>query len=708
MSESSSMAEQFSGGWVNAIEHGASGSEFRTVGAIRAGANEIVLRDAGDFKVGQEVTISRCHLHHYGLVSKERFYQDATPLKDEIELRGLNEGKAWQAFVVHFDNTHPVSFRWMAVDPAYQTLTTTHPVIQRHWCWQGESLPVGTEWFTLADGVQMRFKKRDWLPGQMIVFHARNRLLAKITAIRGKTLVLSDRANLDSSEAVVRHHDQIALQSALDRAVTEGKGLFIPAGRYRLDKGLRIRNTSVRIEGAHRDLVMLDVSEDHTSAFWVFGGRHIVIRNLGMTGNTGFMELPARSFSTANGVAFWPMWAKGSAAVRFACTEHLLFEDLKATRMATEAFYSQGPDRYGDNPAGSLALPGENPEPLKQYTKSCVYHRCLVSDCAFNAFNNNDFAENTSILHCHVERVVNFCENASRFTRIIGNYVKDGCATSSHAGSAADPHKAGAAQVIIADNVFEGGKYLGGVAIGNSATQVIIANNLFIGYSKESAIFILGGRRVIVTGNHIDLTRLGENPDNERCGICIEASNVLVADNHIYMRGACSEKVTGIHLADDAVNVHVHDNLVENCRYGFRTGRRVYVPQGEKGPFNFLKGYFDFKHTEAEVVEVLGPREFREKGLPFRCDDTVPYRGWKLRWLTGARAGQAMTIESYNAKGRTLTLKETFSPQPGDRFAVYPSRANWQIHHNTFNDCAVPMTVDLFSKEGIHIDNNAM
>ena len=66
------------------------------------------------------------------------------------------------------------------------------------------------------------------------------------------------------------------------------------------------------------------------------------------------------------------------------------------------------------------------PELHKQYTKSCVFHRCHVSDCGFNAFNNNDFAENTSILHCHVERVANFCENASRFTRIIGNYCLDG------------------------------------------------------------------------------------------------------------------------------------------------------------------------------------------------------------------------------------------------------------------------------------------
>ncbi|MFA7158422.1 MAG: right-handed parallel beta-helix repeat-containing protein [Kiritimatiellia bacterium] len=712
MNDLGSMAAPFMGGWVDARAHGASGSEFQAAGQIRAGSNEIELEDVGDFRAGQEVTISRCHLHHYGTVYGLRVYGDSTPITDEVELRGLDAEKAWQTFVIHFDRTSPVTFRWMAVDPACQTLTTTHPVIHRHWRWQGEELPVNAEWLTLADGVQMRFKKLDWLAGHCIAFHARNRLLARITAIRGRTLVLSECANRASSGAIVRHHDQLALQSALDCAIAERKGLFIPAGRYRLNRGLCVRNASVRIEGAHREHVTLDVSEDHASAFWLLGGRDIVIRNIGMVGHTGFMELPAASFKTAGGVAFWPatdMKIKGCAAVKFAGTEHVLFEDLKASRMAAEAFYSQGPDRYREN-RHSMALPGENPEPLKQYTKSCIYHRCRVSDCAFNAFNNNDHAENTSILHCHVERATNFCENASRFTRIIGNYVLDGCATSVHSGRTGDddPHKIGPTQAIIADNVFEGGIYNGGVAVGNSASQVVIANNLFVGYSKESAVFVLGGRRVIVTGNHIDLTRIESNPDNERCGICVEASNVTVADNHVYVRGERSDKVTGIHVADHAVNIHVHDNLVENCHCGFRTGARVYVPPAGKEEVETKKDQFEFHHTESEVVETLGPRSFHENSLPFRCDDGAPYRGWNLRWLSGSRAGATMTIENYSAKERKITLKESFAPRAGDKFAVYPGRANWQIHHNTFSDCAVPMAVDLFSLEGVRIESNAM
>ncbi len=56
------------GGWIDARQAGASGSEFQTTGAIRAGSNEITVAEAGDFQVGQEVTISRCHPHYYGTI----------------------------------------------------------------------------------------------------------------------------------------------------------------------------------------------------------------------------------------------------------------------------------------------------------------------------------------------------------------------------------------------------------------------------------------------------------------------------------------------------------------------------------------------------------------------------------------------------------------------------------------------------------------
>lgn len=707
MLDSSGSSTPHVSGEINAQGCGASGSEFQCCGVIRAGSNEVVVEDIGDFRPGQWVTVSGCYVHYYGTLyntAEPYLARNQRTLEDEVELRGLADGRSWQTFLVHFDKTHPVTFRWMVVDPAHQTLATHAPIFHRHWQWQGQDLPIREEWVPLVDGVEMRFRKRDWKPGESISFHARNRLLAQIIEIRGRTLVLSERANRDAPQAVVRHHDQVALQAALDRAVAERKMLFIPAGRYRLSTGLWVRNASVRIEGVHRDHTILDISEDHTAAFWIAGGREVVIRNLAMVGHTGFLELPSyMALTTATGHPFWvtaneQMQVKGCAAVNAVSTEHLLFEDLRVTRMASEAFYLHGSDRYGKAPY--IQAPHEGmPELQKQYTKSCIYHRCHVSDCAFNAFNNNDHAENTSILHCHVERTANFCENASRFTRIIGNYVKDGCPTSVHAGVITDPHALGPTQAVIADNVFEGGILNGGLHIDNCATQVTVTNNLFVGYSKESAIFILGGRRVIVTGNHIDLTRLDSNADNARCGICVEASNVTIADNHIYARGERTDRTTGINVADHAVNVHIHDNLIENCHGGLRSGRRIYVGDSEHGRF-------EFHHTVAEVAEAVDPRAFREKGLPRICDYPPGYSGWLLRWLTGPSANRIVTLDHACGGDQTVELREECPFNAGDRFAIYPRRANWQVHHNTLTDCTHPIVLDLFSQEGLSLENN--
>ncbi len=694
-------------GWINAVSCGASGSDFQTTGIIRTGSNEIVVQDAGDFRAGQEVTVYGCNTHYYGMVYNDRepfFARNQSVLSGEIELRGLGVGKTWQTFIVHFNSTEPATFNWMVVDPAHQKLSYKYPYLHNVWRWQGEGLPISASWIPLADGVEMRFKKRDWLASQSISFHARNRLIARIAEICGRTLLLTEKANQDSEAAVIRHHDQDAMQNALDKAVEQHKGLFIPAGRYRLSTGLRIRNASVRIEGAHRDHTLLDISDEHTSVFWISGGRDISIRNLGMSGHTGFRELPSNTnFSTAAGFPFWPtanqqMEVKGCAAANFVGTEHLLFEDLKVSRMASEAFYSHGADRYGMPPYIQAPHEGQ-PELLRQYTKSCVFHRCRVSDCGFNAFNNNDHAENTSILHCHVERTFNFCENASRFTRIIGNYVKDSHATSVHGGKANEPHRVGPTQAIIADNVFEGGAYIGTLQVGNNATQVIISNNTFIGYSAESAVSLLGGRRVIITGNHIDLTRIDDNPDNERCGVSVEASNVTIADNHIYCRGEICGRVTGINIAEDAVNVHIHGNIIERCGVGLSTGRRVFV--GDR-----RQGQYEFRHTEALVAGVDKPDSIRLQGLPQRCDDPAPYAGWFLYGQEGVSAGISAEIKEYDPATGTALLAKDSAFKSGDRLFIAPPTANWQIHHNTFSGCFESMIIGSICRTGMVFCDN--
>jgi hypothetical protein len=706
-----------SGQWINAADCGASGSEFATTGKITAGSNEITLKDIGDFQVGQEVAASGCCLHYYGTL-----YNEAEPylaknqkvLSDELEFRGLDKDKTWQTFVIHFQKTKPASFNWMVIDPDFQKKRCNHPLYTQayKWDWQEKELPLNKDWFTLSNGVQARFTKLDWSPGESVSFHARNRLLAKIVAIKDKTLVLSKSANLDATDAVVRHHDQLALQSALEKAATEKKSLFIPSGRYFLDSGLWIKNTSLRIEGADREHTTLDVTEDNTAVFWIAGGKDVAVRNLGMAGHTGFMKLPGNTnFKTASGFTFWPtanqqMEVKGCAAANIVSTEHLLFENLNITGMASEAFYLHGSCRYAKKPF--IQAPHENmPELQKQYTKSCIFHRCNVFDCAFNAFNNNDQGENTSILHCHVERIGNFCETGGRFLKIIGNYAKD-ChflSVNGH-GRSENPEEIDIGQAIISDNIFEGGAWGYGLNINNPISKVIISNNLFIACSKAPAIGINnrgqrgfpGKATISITGNNIDLSLREQFPDYKRVGIVVQGSNVIIANNHIYDHGNEVKKTTGISISNDSTNIHVHDNIINNCYNGIRNGSRTYI-DGING-----NGDFKFLHSESEVEEALGTDSFEDKLLLYlSC-----YQGWKLRWLTGHNAGKVSIIKSFDHQTRTLKLGEKLEMQAGDRFEVCPEFSNWQIHNNTIENCIKPLKVDMFSPEGIFLKDNVI
>ncbi len=258
--------------------------------------------------------------------------------------------------------------------------------------------------------MELRIIRKDWKPGAVVSFHVRNHLLAKIESVLGNTLILDREANFTAEHSIVLHHDQFALQTCLDRAVSERKAMRIPSGRFRLSTGLWVRDSSAVIEGAGTEFTTIDVSGAHTSAFWGGGGREFVLRRLSVVGNAGFEILPTnRPFITDSGFAFWPtanqqMETFGSAALNIVSTEFILCEDLAVSQMASEAFYLHGSDRGGKRPF--IQAPHEGMESVrKQYTKQCVFRRCRVSDCGFNAFNNNDFAENTIISGCHVENV---------------------------------------------------------------------------------------------------------------------------------------------------------------------------------------------------------------------------------------------------------------------------------------------------------------
>ncbi len=290
-----------------------------------------------------------------------------------------------------------------------------------------------------------------------------------------------------------------------------------------------------------------------------------------MVGHTGLGDGPGwHSFQTSSGKACWPVGLKPCSAMHIRNTERVLIENCHASKMNCEAFYCQGNSRSGTN------------EP-QAYTKSLTYLRCSATNCDGNAFNNNDLAENTSVLHCRIVDVGGCTwEGASRFVRFIGNYVRNsGTVAMGNIGSRAEHlEQLGSGQHIVADNVFEGRTFYDGrpggyiVRATCGATQVIVRNNLFVNYNSCAVEIVPGGDtrhlptgNCTITGNIMDMTAVGE-PSRARTAIHVGSSGVIVSDNQIYVRGACDTNVTAIRLTEPAVNLIVHDNLMRNCGTG--------------------------------------------------------------------------------------------------------------------------------------------
>ncbi len=680
--------------WLHAGECGASGSEVETRAAAAAGNPVIEADDSGDFSPGQWVSVSRCHVHY----SDTRIFEAGASIYGQprpagfagrVECRGFDDARVpWQVFVLHVNRDPPGTFDWLVIDPAFQP---NH----RRWTWQGRGVPLESGWQSLMDGVEVRFLDARWEPGQLLAFHARSRLVARIRAVERRRLTLDACPNRTVDDAVVRHLDQAPLQAAVERAAAERRPLFLPAGRYRLLTGLALNNLALRVEGAGADRTILDISDGCGAVFQMQGGREVTVRNLGMVGHTGLNELPWYSIRLATGRGYWPNALKPCAAAHIAATERVLFEDVAARRMATEAFYSGGPDRFGADESG------DEPSAPRPYTKSITYHRCRVSDCAANAFNNNDLAENTRILNCHVENVHNFWEGASRFTRILGNYCRN-----AHCGSIGNISRLrplllrlGSGQAVIANNVFEGGTFGAGLSIGYAPTQVVVADNLFVNFSNATAISITGlasgaraypARGVIVRGNLIDLTHVAGQLDRERAGIAVGASNVIVADNQIVVRGPAPANVAGIQVSELAVNVRVHDNLIDNCAWGLRTGFPVPEFAVATGAYEGLRQSLA---TEGTVAEVLGAATWRVSGLPTPWE-FASYGGWVLHGLSGGLSDRVATVADYDLHARVLTLAAPLPARAGERFAIAPAAANWDLHHNTLAGCRQPVRLE--------------
>lgn len=658
-------------GWLNVRDFGASGSEFETTATTTAGSRQITVADVGDLQPGQAITVSRCNIRYLrqALWGPTEPYGSHKELGDAVELRGYDgSGGSWLTFLLEVDGGDPVTFRWKS--------DLAKP-------WVAGKVPVTYDWQKLSGGVEVKFKRQEWKPGHMVTFAARDQLTTTIEKIDGKVLTLSDAANRAATDAVVRHTDREAIQRTITTALRRKCNVFFPAGRYRIPGGLSVVNPSgIRLEGAAAATTILDISDGEGSCFALSRGTEATIRNFTMIGHTGLEEAP-QSFTTSSGYGFWPNTLKGCNAVGMSGTERILIENVHASRMANEAFYAQGPYRT------------RAAEPTKGQ-KELTYLRCSVTDCAANAFNNNDAAENTSVLYCRVDGAGwHACEMPARFLRVSGCYFRNtGPITvgdMSHRGEGLN--ELGCGQAIITDNVFEGIGRCGGIGVNHGSSQVVISGNLFINYNGtaitvsshtvrppagssakiENDFGSYPSRSAVVTGNIIDLTYEGEKPAS-RIGIDVDASEVTIADNQIYVRGTADPRVTGLRLREPALYLDVHNNLLRNCGTGLLTGR-----------------------ARSSVSQVFEDGSFRESALPLEWRYSHQYQGWNAVWVSGSLITGTSVIEAYDPGTLRFKLKTPRAVKVGDSFEVYPTEgANWNLHDNTITGCLKPVILDTY------------
>ena len=286
-------------------------------------------------------------------------------------------------------------------------------------------------------------------------------------------------------------------------------------------------------------------------------------------------------------------------------------------------------------------------------------------------------------------------EGASRFVRFIGNYVRNGGTVAMGNMGSREAHleDLGSAQHIVADNVFESNVPYGGCAVraASGATQVIIRNNLFINFGS-SAVEVLGNGDdrhlpagiTTITGNIFDMTSLAEKPA-ARAAVKVTATDAIISDNQMYVRGRADPLATGIALSEPAVNVDVHDNLIRNCGAGIQTGRVWSI-----------------------VGEVVDPVTFVHGGgyVSMERRQSHRYRGWNLAWMAGDKPGAVSIIDSFDPETLRFKLREPHAMKTGDHFEVFPPSANWNIHSNTITGCLKPVVLDSYGSETSFFKNN--
>jgi len=653
--------------WLNVRDFGASGSDFETLATTVANAPQITVKDVGDFKVGQGVMLSQCCPRTlngalWGPGSTYATYKGKPPLKDVLDIRGLDEkATGWSVYVVDIQPVSPPSFRWS--DDMGRT-------------WKPKA-PITFDWQPLQGGLEIRFKQFEWEKGYTATFNATDRLETFIEKIEGNVLTLKDAPTKAVTDAVLRHRDQPALQAAIDEGLRSKKNVFVPPGHYRLSSGLRINNPSgFVLAGQDGENTVLDISEGHGLCVQMRGGTECTVRDFKMIGNMGFENRDqCGHFPTWGSRGIWGQDLKTSFATGVIGTERVLVQNVHAYRMSLEAFWSGGPGRSGNNP------------PPPNYSKSIIYDRCWAIDCGRNAFNNNDYAEGTTIVNCRIVDVGGCAwEGASRFVKFQNNYVRNAgtVAIGNSSDHSENMEVLGTAQHVISGNVFESVVPYGGCAIRSAcgAVEVCITNNLFVNFGS-SAVEVwglgdavhLGSAYTNVTGNIFDMTEVGPTSKPRHCVQVLGAENTIISDNQMYVRGACDPQVTALQILEPALNLVVHDNIIRNCGAGLQATTAT-----------------------SRVGEIIDPQTFKSAGgqVPLPRRKTARYEGWNLVWSRAGKLQGPVAMGPFDRETDQFKLAAATPLKTGDLFEVFPPLANWNFHDNLITGCQSPVTLNIW------------
>jgi len=632
--------------YLNAKDFGACGSAFETKGIAIAGSNRIVVENIGDFAVGQQLKMfgvtPRCT--EMRLWGPRPHHAQVRMIEGEVEVRGWDASNGDHvAYLLDIDRKNPTVFKWT-------------DDLGRSW---HENVPLDREWHALTGGLEVRFCDFDWSPGYVVSIVMRASMVSEIVAIEGNTLVVEDIVTRSCTDKVI-HSDTKALQRAIDAALEEGADLWVPEGTYRLSGELFIPDAkSLTIRGASPERTILDIGVDGT-CLRTKNGKEFKLYDIGFRGGIGFdrRDQAGHRFDTMGATGVWGFYFMRCSALVVQNTERVYVENCHARKMSMEVFYSH-------------SVPRTKEEEPACYTKSISYVRCVVEDCARNAFNNNDRAENTHMIDCRV-RDVGGCtwEGASRFVQMRGCYVRNAgnVAMGNVRDRSIQNELLGTGQHVIVDNTFESScpypECLAMLYVGSCASQVIIKGNNFINFNSnaihvggETGPVDLPSRNIIITGNTFDMTA-EEAPSKPRTAITITTSDVTVADNQIFTT-VKDEKVTAIKLQDNAQGINIHDNLVRGCG-------------------NFIE------HTTmvGEIDTVIDDRSFYREdqkdwhGYPATVRHrSHHYRGWIVCWENGEES----IMEEYNPETYVFTLREPRKMKAGDKFTMKPRYEDGRI-----------------------------